>query len=60
MGTVYLSIAAANRLPEDVERALWDGVSRGFLTADGFGAIRARVSGSGRGGTDARREMLVA
>ena len=31
------------RLPEDIERALWDGVARGLLTADGFGAIRARV-----------------
>lgn len=36
------------RLPEDVERALWDGVARGLLTADGFGAVRARVG-------DARR-----
>ncbi len=45
-----------NRLPEDIERALWDGVSRGLLTADGFGAIRSRVNGNGRsGGTDARR-----
>ena len=34
---------ATGRLPEDVERALWDGVSRGILTADGFAAIRARV-----------------
>ncbi len=34
---------ATNRLPEDIERALWDGVSRGLLTSDGFGAIRARV-----------------
>ncbi|MEX1007710.1 MAG: DEAD/DEAH box helicase [Acidimicrobiia bacterium] len=45
---------ATNRLPEDIERALWDGVARGLLTADGFGAIRARVNGS-RNGTDARR-----
>ena len=35
--------AATNRLPEDIERALWDGVARGLLTSDGFGAIRARV-----------------
>ncbi len=34
---------ATKRLPEDIERALWDGVSRGLLTSDGFGAIRARV-----------------
>ncbi|HEY7106333.1 MAG TPA: DEAD/DEAH box helicase [Acidimicrobiia bacterium] len=46
---------ATNRLPEDVERGLWDGVSRGLLTADGFGAIRARVGGGGRGATDSRR-----
>ena len=32
---------ATRRLPEDVERGLWDGVSRGLLTSDGFGAIRA-------------------
>jgi ATP-dependent helicase Lhr and Lhr-like helicase len=36
-------VQATNRLPADVERALWDGVSRGLLTSDGFGAIRARV-----------------
>ena len=35
--------AATRRLPEDVERGLWDGVARGLLTADGFGAVRARV-----------------
>jgi ATP-dependent Lhr-like helicase len=34
---------ATGRLPEDVARGLWDGVSRGLLTADGFNAIRARV-----------------
>jgi ATP-dependent Lhr-like helicase len=31
------------RLPDDLARGLWDGVSRGLLTADGFNAIRARV-----------------
>ena len=35
--------AATNRLPEDVERALWSGVARGLLSSDGFGAIRQRV-----------------
>jgi ATP-dependent helicase Lhr and Lhr-like helicase len=34
---------ATGRLPEDIQRGLWDGVSRGLLTADGFGAIRSRV-----------------
>jgi ATP-dependent Lhr-like helicase len=33
------------RLPDDVDRALWDGVARGLLTSDGFGAIRSKVSG---------------
>ncbi len=36
--------AATNRLPEDIERALWDGVARGLVMSDGFGAIRARVN----------------
>ncbi len=36
--------AATNRLPEDIERALWDGVARGLVMSDGFGAIRARVT----------------
>ena len=39
---------ATRRLPDDVERALWDGVARGLLTSDGFAAIRARVSGPTR------------
>jgi ATP-dependent Lhr-like helicase len=37
--------AATRRLPDDVERGLWDGVARGLLMSDGFGAIRAKVSG---------------
>jgi ATP-dependent helicase Lhr and Lhr-like helicase len=35
---------ATHRLPDDIERGLWDGISRGLLMSDGFGAIRARVS----------------
>jgi ATP-dependent Lhr-like helicase len=35
--------AATRRLPDDVERGLWDGVARGLVMCDGFGAIRARV-----------------
>jgi len=35
--------AATNRLPEDIERGLWSGVTRGLLSSDGFGAIRRRV-----------------
>ena len=33
--------AATRRLPEDIERGLWDGVARGLLMSDGFGAVRA-------------------
>ncbi|HEX6310565.1 MAG TPA: DEAD/DEAH box helicase [Acidimicrobiia bacterium] len=47
--------AATNRLPEDIERALWDGVARGLLTSDGFGAIRARVERPDRRRGDAAR-----
>ncbi len=37
--------AATRRLPDDVERGLWDGVTRGLIMCDGFGAIRARIAG---------------
>jgi len=37
---------ATRRLPDDVERGLWDGVTRGLIMCDGFGAIRARVAGN--------------
>ncbi len=36
---------AAHRLPAEVETALWDGVARGLLTADGFSAIRTLLAG---------------
>jgi ATP-dependent Lhr-like helicase len=36
---------AARRLPAEVETALWDGVARGLLTADGFSAIRTLLAG---------------
>jgi ATP-dependent Lhr-like helicase len=36
---------AAHRLPAEVETALWDGVARGLLTADGFAAVRALLAG---------------
>ncbi|HUF84687.1 MAG TPA: DEAD/DEAH box helicase [Acidimicrobiia bacterium] len=46
---------ATGRWPDDVERAVWDGVSRGLLTCDGFGAIRARVGGNGRSSAETGR-----
>ncbi len=47
--------AATNRLPEDIERALWDGVARGLVMSDGFGAIRSRVTQNGRRSSEGRR-----
>jgi ATP-dependent Lhr-like helicase len=40
----------ARRLPTEVEAGLWDGVSRGLVTADGFGAVRSLLLGHGRNG----------
>ena len=39
-------VAATRRLPDDVERGLWDGVARGLIMSDGFAPIRARVAGT--------------
>jgi ATP-dependent Lhr-like helicase len=36
---------APRRLPTEVESALWDAVSRGLVTADGFAAVRALLIG---------------
>jgi ATP-dependent Lhr-like helicase len=33
-----------NRLPTEVEEGLWDGVARGLLTADGWGAVRSLLN----------------
>lgn len=33
--------AITNRLPTEVEEGLWDGVARGLITADGWGAVRS-------------------
>jgi ATP-dependent helicase Lhr and Lhr-like helicase len=47
--------AATGRLVTDLETALWDGVARGLLTADGFAAIRSLVEGrTGRTPTPTR------
>ncbi len=36
---------AARRLPTEVEGALWDGVARGLVTADGFAGVRDLLAG---------------
>jgi ATP-dependent helicase Lhr and Lhr-like helicase len=33
--------AVTGRLPSQIEEALWDGVARGLITADGFRAVRS-------------------
>jgi ATP-dependent Lhr-like helicase len=42
-GALFASdiVALARRLPSEVDAALWDGVARGLVTADGFSAARA-------------------
>ncbi len=42
------------RLRSDIEEALWDGVARGVLTADGFAAIRSLVAERGARARPAR------
>ena len=37
-------VASARLRPDDVERALWEGVARGLVMCDGFEAIRARMA----------------
>ena len=37
-------LARTRRLPVEVEEALWDLVSRGLVSADGFGAVRALLA----------------
>ena len=36
--------SATERLPTDVEEGLWDGVARGLITADGWGAVRSLLN----------------
>ena len=37
---------ATQRSTEEIERSLWEGVARGLVMSDGFGSIRARVTGT--------------
>ena len=36
--------ASTGRLPSEIEEALWEGVARGLVTADGFRAVRALLA----------------
>ena len=42
-------ISGTGRLPAEVEEALWDLVSRGLVTGDGFHALRTLLIARGRG-----------
>jgi ATP-dependent Lhr-like helicase len=46
-GALFLAelATAAGRLPAEVENALWDGVARGLVSADGFAAVRSLLAG---------------
>lgn len=48
--------ADCGRLATDIEAGLTDGVARGLLTADSFGALRSLLGGSRRGGHGARQQ----
>jgi len=47
-------VAATRRLPGEIEEALWDGVARGLVTADGFRAVRSLLGRRLLAGTPAR------
>ncbi|MGH7609144.1 MAG: DEAD/DEAH box helicase [Candidatus Dormibacteria bacterium] len=49
-GALFTSdlVELLGRLPEEVEGALWDGVARGLVTADGFSAARSLLNSRGR------------
>src|SRR6266487_3031087 len=40
--------AVTGRLPAEIDEALWDGVARGLVTADGFRAVRSLLRRGGR------------
>jgi ATP-dependent Lhr-like helicase len=40
--------SVTGRLPYEVDEALWDGVARGLVTADGFRAVRSLLRRGGR------------
>jgi ATP-dependent Lhr-like helicase len=48
--------AVTGRLPAEVEEALWEGVARGLITADGFRAVRSLLR-RGRPGPVPRRGL---
>ena len=45
------------RLPSEIEEALWDGVARGLVTADGFRAVRSLFARRGGQHAPGRRRL---
>ena len=58
-GALFLSdlCSITGRMPVEVADALWDGVARGLLTADGFQAVRSLLGGHGRLGHLVRHDV---
>ena len=52
-------VAATRRLPDDIERALWDSVSRGLVMSDGFAAIRFRIAGPAAADRQTRSQYRI-
>ncbi|MBV9204093.1 MAG: DEAD/DEAH box helicase, partial [Actinobacteria bacterium] len=50
--------ALTGRLPAEVEEALWDGVARGLVTADGFRAVRSLFARRSQAQTPMGRRRL--
>jgi ATP-dependent Lhr-like helicase len=50
--------AVTGRLPSEVEEALWDGVARGLVTADGFRAVRSLLQRPSHAGPRSRPSGL--
>ncbi len=46
-GALFFSdlVEGTGRMPLEIAEALWDGVARGLVTSDGFGAVRALLAG---------------
>ncbi len=49
--------ARTGRLPSEVDEALWDGVARGLITADGFRAVRSLLRSRSRPSYPPRRGL---
>ena len=56
-GALFLAdlCEATGRLPVEVAEGLWEGVARGVVTADGFGAVRSLLAGRYRAARPERR-----